>query len=153
MKHRGFLAAFFVGGVAVLPSACSAADDTLFGRYTYYLADTAAKTDSGPANDEDCRKFLASDLYDSNLAEHLTITANRWDDNQDVSAVTGNVELGESRGDVTPFTIRVESEAADGSGDGITPAKGTLTRLGKLAITINIESEHGRKILHYCRVS
>lgn len=153
MKHSGLMAAIFAAGIAMFPSACSAADDALYGRYAYYQANTAAETIRGPRDDDDCREYLASNLY-TDFVEHLTIAASRWDDNQDVSAVTGNVELGESRGNVTPFTIDVESEAADGSGDGITPAKGTITRLGELAITINIEGEHGRKlILHYCRVS
>ena len=134
----------------VAPASAIAAQSALDGRYAYYLASTAAETDRGPRNDADCRKFLTSDLADS--TEHLTIAGNRWDDNQDVSAVTGNVELGQNRGNVVPFTINVESEAADGSGDGTTPAKGTVTRIGRLAISITIDSEDGRKVLHYCKV-
>lgn len=134
----------------VAPASAIAAQSSLDGRYAYYLASTAAETERGPRNDADCRKFLASDLADS--TEHLTIAGNRWDDNQDVSAVTGNVELGQGRGNVVPFTINVESEAADGSSDGTTPAKGTVTRIGRLAISITIDSEDGRKVLHYCKV-
>lgn len=135
------------------PVIAFAAQSSLDGRYAFYQASTAAETDRGPRNDADCRKYLASDLYIADFTEHLTIAGNRWDENQDVSAVTGNVELGKGRGNVTPFTIRVESEAADGSGDGITPARGTVTRIGKLAISITIEGEQGRRVLHYCKVS
>lgn len=133
------------------PATAIAAQSSLDGRYAYYQASTAAETDRGPRNDADCQRFFESDLY-RYVAEYLTIAGNRWDDNQDVSATTGNVEMGKSRGNVTPFTINVESEAADGTGDGITPAKGTVTRKGKLAISITIEGEQGRRVFHYCKV-
>ena len=134
------------------PAIAIAAQSALDGRYAYYQASTAAETDRGPANDEDCRKYLESDLYIGSPVEHLTIAGNRWDDNQDVSAVTGDVELGKSRGNVMPFTINVESEAADGTGDSLTPTKGTVTRIGKLVISIALDSEDGRRVLHYCKV-
>ncbi|MCR8493945.1 hypothetical protein [Brucella anthropi] len=136
----------------VAPTSAIAGQSSLDGRYAYYQASTAAETDRGPRNDADCRKYLASDLYIADFTEHLTIAGNRWDENQDVSAVTGNVELGQGRGNVTPFTINVESEAADGTGNGTTPARGTVTRIGKLAISITIDSKNGRKVLHYCKV-
>lgn len=134
----------------VAPASAIAAQSSLDGKYAYYLASTTAETDRGPRNDADCRKFLASDLADS--TEHLTIAENRFDDKQDVSAVTGDVVLGKVRGKVTPFTINLESEAADGSGDGVTPAKGTFTRNGRLAVSIIIDSKNGRTVLHYCKV-
>lgn len=137
--------------IVVAPATAIAAQNSLDGRYAYYQATTAAETDRGPRNDADCQDFLQSDLYDE-VGEHLTIAGSRWSDNQDVSAVTGNVELGQGRGNVTPFTINVESEAADGTGDGITPARGTVTRNGKLAISITIEGGQGRRVLHYCKV-
>lgn len=136
----------------VVPAIAIAAQSPLDGRYAFYQAPTAAETDRGPRNDADCRKFFTSDLY-RYVAEYLTIAGSRWDDNQDVSATTGNVEMGKSRGNVTPFTINVESEAADGTGDGITPAKGTVTRNGKLAISIALDSEDGRRVFHYCKVN
>ncbi|MDA5250266.1 hypothetical protein EXN61_26860 [Agrobacterium tumefaciens] len=136
----------------VAPVSAMAAQSSLDGVYAYYQANTAAEMDRGPRNDADCRKFLASGLYKRDESEHLKIVGDRWDDNQDVSDVTGNVELGQGRGNVTPFTINVESEAADGTGDGITPAKGTVTRNGKLAISITIEGGQGRRMLHYCKV-
>lgn len=138
--------------VFAAPAIAFAAQSSLDGRYAFYQASTAAETDRGPRNDADCHKFFASDLY-RYVAEYLTITGSRWDDNQDVSATTGNVVMGKSRGNVTPFTINVESEAADGTGDGITPARGTVTRNGKLAISITIEGEQGRRVHHYCKVS
>lgn len=143
----------FVGHVLVclVPALAVAAQNSLDGRYAYYLAGTAAETDRGPRDDADCQKFFASDLYQY-VSEYLTIAGSRWDDNQDVSATTGNVVMGKSRGNVTPFTINVESEAPDGSGDGITPAKGTVTRNGKLAISILIDGVHGRRVFHYCKV-
>ncbi len=151
MIDRGFLAAIVLSVSS--PHFVLAGDSSdLSGRYAYYEAETAAKQDRGPAGDDDCRMFLSSDLYDPSLAEHLTISPGRWDDNQDVSAVTGEVELGKRARNVTPFTIRVESEAADGSGDGVKPAHGTLTQHGKLALSITIESANGKRTLHYCRV-
>lgn len=151
MIARGFLAAIVLS--VSNPHIVLAGDRIeLSGRYAYYEAETASKQDRGPAGDDDCRIFLSSDLYDPSLAEHLTISPGRWDDNQDVSAVTGDVELGTRVGNVTPFTIRVESEAADGSGDGVEPARGTLTQHGELALSITIQGANGKRTLHYCRV-
>lgn len=151
MIGRGFITAIVLS-VSIPYSSFAGDGKYLYGRYAYFQADTIAKQDRGPAGDEDCRMFLSSDLYDPSLSEHLTIAPGRWDDNQDVSAVTGDVELGKRAGNVTPFTIRVESEAADGSGDGVEPARGTLTQHGKLALSIAIESANGTRTLHYCRV-
>lgn len=151
MIVRGFLAAIVV--CTAMPNFANAGHgNTLYGRYAYYEADTAAKQDRGPAGDDDCRRFLSSDLYDPSLSEHLSIAPGRWDDNQDVSAVTGDVELGKRVGEVTPFILRAESEAADGNGDAVAPARGTLTQHGELALKITIDRADGRKILHYCRV-
>ena len=136
----------------IAPEIASAGQGPLDGRYAFYQAATAAETDRGPRNDAACQKFFASDLY-RYVAEFLTISGNRWDDNQDVSAVTGNVELGKGGGKVIPFTINAESEAAGGYGDGVTPARGTVTRNGKLAISITIDGQDGRRVLHYCKVS
>ncbi|MUO72937.1 hypothetical protein [Agrobacterium vitis] len=151
MIVRGLFAAVVLS-VSIPHLAFAGEGSALNGRYAYYEADTAAKQDRGPAGDDDCRKFLSSDLYDPSLAEHLTIAPGRWDDNQDVSAVTGDVELGKRSGNVTPFTIRVESEAADGSGDGVKPARGTITQHGELALSITIKGANGKRTLHYCRV-
>ncbi|UXT85538.1 hypothetical protein [Agrobacterium tumefaciens] len=135
----------------VVPASAMAAQSSLDGVYAYYQANTAAEMDRGPRNDADCRKFLAS-LYNRHESEHLKIVGDRWDDNQDVSDVTGNVELGQGRGNVTPFTINRESEAADGSGDSVTPARGIVIRNGKLVFSITFDGEDGRKVLHYCKV-
>lgn len=150
MRH--FIKTTALALVFAAPAIAIAAQSSLDGRYAYYQAPTAVETDRGPRSDADCQKFFASDLF-RYVSEYLTIAGSRWDDNQDVSAVTGNVELGKGRGNVTPFMIRVESEAADGSGDGITPARGTVTRIGKLAISITIDGEQGRRVIHYCKVS
>lgn len=151
MIGRGFLAAIILSALSTHIVLAGDGND-LYGRYAYYEAETAVKQDRGPAGDEDCRTFISSDLYDPSLAEHLTIAPGRWDDNQDVSAVTGDVELGKRAGNVTPFTIRVESESADGTGDGVEPARGTLTQHGELALSIIIEGANGKRTLHYCRV-
>lgn len=140
-------------GIALsTPAIGRAGVDTLDGRYAYYQAATSAETDKGPRDDADCQRFFASDLYQF-VSEYLTITGTRWDDHQDVSAVTGNVVMGKSSGKVTPFTINVESEASNNSGGGVTLRKGTVTRNGNLAISIRIEEDHGTRVLHYCKVN
>jgi len=151
MIGRRIMAAITLG--AAIPNiAFGDGGIPLDGRYAYYEAATAAKQDRGPAGDNDCREFLSSDLYNPSLSEHLLIAPGRWDDNQDVSAVTGNVELGKRVGEVTPFTIRVESEAVDGSGESVAPSQGTITQSGKLVLSISIESANGKRTLYYCRV-
>lgn len=144
--------ALALGCIVAAPQAAQSADGSLNGRWAYFMAKKAADTDRGPRNDAGCRAFLASDLYDGS-GEILTITPTRFDDNQDVSAVTGDVKMGKAKGNVIPFTLRVESEAGDGSGDGVTPATGTITRLGSIAITVTVKSAEGRRVLHYCKVS
>lgn len=144
--------ALVLAGTLVVPLAACAADSSLNGRWAYFTANKPADTDRGPQDDAGCRAFFASDLYDADAGDHLTISDGRWDDNQDVSAVTGDVELGNATGNVTPFTIRIESELADGSGDGVIPGNGTITRLGEITITITISSAQGQKVLHYCRI-
>lgn len=124
------------------PTMAGASDNALDGRYAFYQAATAAETSRGPRNDADCRKFFASDLFQY-VAEYLTISGNRWDDNQDVSAVTGNVVLQKSRGGVIPFTIETESEGDNG------PAEGTVKRVGQLGLSVAIS---GQRALHYCKV-
>ncbi|CAH0343626.1 hypothetical protein [Rhizobium sp. CECT 9324] len=128
------------------PAFAIAAQSSLDGRYAFYQAPTAAEQTRGPRNDNDCRQYLASDLYIPDFTEHLTIAGNRWDENQDVSAVTGNIVRQVTKGDFTYFTIDVESEG----GGGV--ATGTVTRIGKLAITISVDSEQGLRVLHYCKV-
>lgn len=124
------------------PTMAGANEHALDGRYALYQAATAAETDRGPRNDADCQKFFASDLFQY-VAEYLTISGNRWDDNQDVSGVTGNVVLQKSKGDVIPFTIEAESEGDSG------PAKGTVKRVGRLGLSVAIS---GQRALHYCKV-
>lgn len=115
----------------------------LSGRYAFYLASTAEKTDRGPQSDADCHAFIASDLYDPDGGEHLTIRGNRWDDWQDVSAVTGDVVLHEAKGNSIPFTIDVESEGDNG------PTKGSVTRVGRLGLSIAFAK---KRAFHYCKV-
>lgn len=122
--------------------AIADASNTLDGRYAFYQAATAAETERGPRNDEDCRRFFASDLFQY-VAEYLTISGNRWDDNQDVSAVTGNVVLQQSKDGVVPFTIDSESEGESGL------AKGTAKRVGRLGLSVAISGQR----FNYCKVS
>lgn len=143
--------ALALGSTIAAPQAARSAEGSLNGRWAYFMAKKAADTDRGPRNDAGCRAFLASDLYDD-AGEILTITPTRFDDNQDVSAVTGDVKLGKAKGNVTPFSLRVESEAGDGSGDRMTPTTGAITRLGSIAITVTVERAQGRRVLHYCKV-
>ncbi|NSY46872.1 hypothetical protein [Agrobacterium tumefaciens] len=124
------------------PAIAGASESTLDGRYAFYQAAKAAETESGPRNDEDCRRFFASDLFQY-VAEYLTISGNRWDDNQDVSAVTGNVVLQQSKGGVIPFTIDSESEGDSGL------AKGTVKRVGRLGLSVTISGQR----FNYCKVS
>lgn len=126
----------------ISPEIASAGKSSLDGRYAFYQAPTAAETDRGPRNDADCQKFFSSDLY-RYVAEFLTISGNRWDDNQDVSAVTGNVVLQQSKGDVIPFTIDSESEGNSGL------AKGTVKRVGRLGLSVTISGQR----FNYCKVS
>ncbi len=118
------------------------AGSNLDGRYAYYQARKTQQTDRGPRNDADCRQFIASDLYDADSGEHLVILGNRWDDGQDVSAVTGTVTLKKPSEGIIPFVIDVESEGNNG------PMKGTLKKIGSLGISITISG----RTLHYCKV-
>lgn len=134
------------GVEAPLPESSVKAPSTevlLSGRYAYYQAATAAQTDNGPQSDADCRKFIASDLYDADGGEHLLISGNRWDDNQDVSAVTGNVAFHDAGDNGIPFTIDVESEGQSG------PAQGTIKRVEHSGLTIAFL---GGRTFHYCKV-
>ena len=45
------------------PAIAGASDNTLDGRYAFYQAAKASDTERGPRNDEDCRRFFASDLF------------------------------------------------------------------------------------------
>ncbi len=126
----------------VAPAIAGANESTLDGRYAFYQAAKAADTERGPRNDEDCQRFFASDLFQY-VAEYLTISGNRWDDNQDVSAVTGNVVLQQSKGGVIPFTIHSESEGDSGL------AKGTVKRVGRLGLSVTISGQR----FNYCKVS
>ncbi|MCJ8510304.1 hypothetical protein MUU53_20670 [Rhizobium lemnae] len=124
-------------------SVAGANEHALDGRYAFYQAATAAEMDRGPRNDADCRKFIASALFESrNRSEDLQISGNRWQDNQDVTLVTGNVILKTSKGGVIPFTIDIESEGDSG------PAKGTVKRVGQLGLSVAISGQ----VLHYCKM-
>lgn len=140
------LAMALAGAIEPLQAA-AAAEGPLNGRWAWYQGKSNAETDHGPKNDAGCRVFLASDRYDPDSGDQLVIGNGRWSDNQDVSAVTGDVELGETKDNVIPFTMRVENEHST------SPGTGTVTRLGKITITITIESDQGRFVQHYCKVS
>ncbi|MCL6655264.1 hypothetical protein A6R70_23600 [Agrobacterium rubi] len=136
-----------IAALALLSShtIAGASENAFDGLYAFYQAATAAEINRGPRNDEDCRKFLASKLFDGrNESEDLKIFGNRWEDDMDVSAVTGNVVLQRSKGGVTPFTINRESEGDSG------PAKGTLKRVGQLGLSVAISGEPFVK--HYCKI-
>lgn len=124
------------------PAIAGASNTTLDGRYALYQAAKAAETERGPRNDEDCRRFFASNLFQY-VAIYLTISGNRWDDKQDVSAVTGNVVLQQSKGGVIPFTIDSESEGDSGL------ATGTVKRVGQLGLSVTISGQR----FNYCKVS
>ena len=126
------------------PTMAGANEHVLDGSYAFYQARTAAEMDRGPRNDEDCRRFFASELFETrNRSEDLKISGNRWEDNLDVSALTGNVVLQKSKGGVIPFTINRESEGDSG------PAKGTVKRVGRLGLSFAIS---GERVLYYCKM-
>ncbi|WP_320203904.1 hypothetical protein [Agrobacterium rosae] len=126
------------------PAIAGASDTTLDGHYAAYRAKTTTETDRGPRNDEDCRRFFASELFETRYkGEDLNISGNRWEDNMDVSAVTGTVVLQKSKGGGIPFTINRESEGDSG------PAKGTVKRVGRLGLSFAFS---GERVLYYCKM-